>query len=161
MIYTLVLILVFMFLTFMGFAIHWSFHQKWSGIFYRKHYNHHFLQYPADDLLSDTYRHSGKDNSVVLFGICFSPIVLTAVLLTIFGVIPMFLGVMILIEMGIIGFLNDNLHDAFHLNKSFWMRFKYFERLRQLHFLHHYNTQSNFGIFSFVWDRFFRTYNKG
>ena len=161
MVYLLVLMLTFIFLTFLGWLIHWSFHQSWSGVFYRKHYSHHFRQYPPMDLISDQYRSSGKDNSVWLFAICFSPIIGTALLLTIFGILPLLLGIMILIEMGVIAFLNDNLHDAFHLRKSFWMRFSYFERLRELHYLHHHNTQKNFGIFNFWFDRIFGTYNKG
>lgn len=160
LLYLVVFIFTFAFLTWLGYAIHWAFHQKWSGIFYRKHFNHHFLQYPPTDLLSDTYRSPGKDNSVFLFAICFAPFVLTALLLTIFQVIPLGIGIMVFIEMAIIGFANDSLHDAFHIRKTFWSKFWFFKRLRRLHFLHHLDTQKNFGIFSFTWDRIFGSYNK-
>jgi sterol desaturase/sphingolipid hydroxylase (fatty acid hydroxylase superfamily) len=159
LLYPLVFIFTFMFLTFLGYIIHRAFHQEWSGTFYRRHYDHHFLQYPKTDLLSDTYRYPNKGNSSVwLFAICFAPLVLTALFLTIFGVIPLGIGIMIFIEMAIIGVANDHLHDSFHIRKTFWARFKYFKELRRLHFLHHMDTQSNFGIFSFTWDRLLGTY---
>jgi sterol desaturase/sphingolipid hydroxylase (fatty acid hydroxylase superfamily) len=160
LLYLVVFIFTGAFLTLLGYLIHRAFHQKWSGTFYRRHYDHHFLQYPTTSLISDTYRQPNKGNSSVwLFAICFSPLILGTLLITVFGIIPLGIGIMIFIEMGLIAFLNDNMHDAFHIRKTFWARFGFFKRLRRLHFLHHQNTQSNFGVFSLTWDKIFGTYN--
>lgn len=154
----LVSILTFIALTFLGYISHWAFHQKWSGLFYRKHYTHHFVLYPIEDFVSDKYRNPKKDNSVFLFAIVFAPFVFTALFLTIFHIIPLLFGLIILGEMLIFSILNDQLHDAFHLNNSFWHRFWFFDRLKKLHFQHHIDTNSNFGIFNFAFDKILGTY---
>lgn len=153
-----VLIVIFVALTFLGYAFHWMFHQKWSKRFYRAHMNHHLKQYPVSNFYSDKYRDAGKDNTVVLFGLIFSPLVFLALILTVFGYINLFLGIAILLEMAVIGFLNNSLHDSFHLKKTFWHRFSFFDKLVKLHYNHHIKMKTNFGIFSFVWDRLFGTF---
>jgi sterol desaturase/sphingolipid hydroxylase (fatty acid hydroxylase superfamily) len=159
MIFTIVILfLTFVFLTFLGYSVHRMFHSPWSGRFYRSHKNHHFQQYPADNLVSDVYRDAGADNTFWLFFLCFSPFIISNIVLTILGIIPIILGVGIFIEMAIVSFINDRLHDSFHITKTFWHRFWFFDRLQKLHFLHHFDVNSNFGIFSFFWDRLFGTY---
>jgi len=153
------IIFTFALLTLLGYAFHAMFHKPWSGQFFKAHMNHHLKQYPPTDFYSDTYRYAGKDNTVVLFGLVFSPLVVTMIVLTATGAVSLFLGLSVLAEMGIIGWLNNSLHDSFHLRNTFWERFAFFERLKKLHFQHHVNMQSNYGIFSFVWDKIFRTYN--
>lgn len=135
------------------------FHQPWSGRFNRAHLNHHLKQYPPTDFYSDKYRDPGNDSTFILFAIVFAPIVATTILLTIIGIINLFLGLSILVEMAIIGFLNDSMHDSFHLRHTFWHRFKFFDRLIRLHYNHHTNMRVNFGIFTFLFDRIFGTYN--
>lgn len=146
-------------LTFLGYGFHWMFHQPWSGRFFKAHMNHHTKQYPPSDFYSDEYRDPGKDNTVWLFALVFSPIVLTMIALTVTGTVSLFMGLAILAEMGIIGWLNNSLHDSFHLRNSFWDKFPFFEKLRKLHFEHHVDMSKNFGIFSFIWDKIFGTYH--
>ena len=160
MLYFIIFVLNFFILTLLGWIFHWIIHQKWAGKAYKMHYNHHFLQYSTDRFVSDKYRNPGKDNSVVIFGIMFAPIILTVLILTIFRTIPLSFGIMTLIEMTVIAFLNDNLHDSFHLTNSFWHKFWFFPRLKRLHFQHHKNTQTNFSIFNFFWDKVFGTYRE-
>jgi len=152
------IILTLFTLTLLGYGFHWMFHQPWSGHFYKAHMNHHLKQYPPTDFYSDTYRYAGKDNTVVLFGLVFAPIVITMIVLTATGGVSLFLGLSVLAEMGIIGALNNSLHDCFHLRNSFWQKFSFFERLRKLHFQHHVDMSTNYGIFSFIWDQIFGTY---
>lgn len=159
MIEVVALLFTLIILTFLGYAFHMMFHQPWSGHFYKAHMNHHLKQYPATDFYSDTYRYAGRDNTVWLFGLVFAPLVITMIVLTATGAISLFLGLSILAEMGIIGWLNNSLHDSFHLRNTFWEKFSFFDRLRKLHYQHHVNMSTNYGIFSFVWDKIFGTYH--
>lgn len=158
MVYLLVFVIGLLALTLLGYGTHYMFHQPWSGRLFQAHMVHHQKLYPIDNFLSDAYRYAGKDNTTLLFALVFAPLVLAALLLTIFGVIPLAIGLEILGLMGIIGFVNNYLHDAFHLHKSFWHRFWFFEHLQKLHFNHHAKMDTNFGIFSFWWDRVFGTF---
>lgn len=160
MIYVLILLATFILFTFLGYVFHWMFHQKWSGFFYKAHDNHHNIQYPISDLISEKYREAGKDNSTFLFAIAFAPIIIVAVLLIVFGVIGKLLGAFLFVEMSIIGATNIWLHDGFHIHKSVWHKWPGFLKLRKLHFLHHKNTLTNFGIFSFTFDKLFGTYKE-
>jgi len=160
MIEVLVLFLTFILLTFLGYGFHWMFHQPWSKRFYVAHMNHHTKQYPPTDFYSDKYRDPGKDNTVWAFLLVFSPIILIVLFATIFNIIPTIIGLSIIIEMAIIGWLNNSLHDSFHLRKTFWHRFKFFDRLTKLHYQHHIDMRMNYGIFNFTFDRIFRTYRQ-
>lgn len=160
LLYLTVFIFVLILGTFLGYIFHRMFHQPWSGRFYKSHMVHHLKLYPITDYYSDTYRDPGKDNTVILFGICFAPLGIGIILLTIFSIIPILMSVMIIVEMSLIGIVNNSMHDAFHLKKSFWDKFWFFARLRKLHFLHHSNMKSNFGIYSFAWDYLLGTLKK-
>ena len=104
-------------------------------------------------MFSDRYRSSGKDNSIVLFGILFAPIVLGTFFLTIFQVIPLVLGVLIMIEMAIIGYLNGSIHDDMHLFVLFGAAFGFFVNWCIFIISLHLNVRSNLGIFYFGWDK--------
>lgn len=160
LLYSIILVLGFFAFTFLGYVIHWFLHQPFSGVFYRKHYTHHFIHYPPGRLFSETYIYTKSDNSVVLFAILFSPFVATILLLTIFQVIPLVLGILLMIEMTIIGWTNTHMHDSFHIYHSLWSRFWFFSDLVILHSLHHHDTSKNLSIFWFGWDRIFGTYHK-
>jgi len=158
--YPIILLLGFFAFTFLGYIFHWAFHRPWSGIFYKKHWTHHFTHYPPNNLFSEEYIYTKADNSVVLFAILFAPFVAAVFLITIFHIIPYILGTLLLIEMGIIGWANTHMHDSFHLHKSFWSRFWFYDDLVVLHMFHHYDTKNNLGIFWFGWDRVFGTLKK-
>jgi sterol desaturase/sphingolipid hydroxylase (fatty acid hydroxylase superfamily) len=159
-IWTGILLLAFVFFTFLGYVVHRVFHQSWAGVFYRAHCNHHNQQYPPGDLVSDVYRHAGSDNSFRWFLLAFSPLILGAVALTVAGVVPIIVGVGLLVEMGIVAWLNDAIHDGTHITRSVWHRFRFFDRLQRLHFQHHLDQGTNYSIWWFVWDRVFGTYRE-
>jgi sterol desaturase/sphingolipid hydroxylase (fatty acid hydroxylase superfamily) len=158
MLYLIVLIMSFLVLTNLGYWMHYAFHQKWSGRLYQAHCRHHNILYPSNDFMSDEYRDPKQDNTFYLFALCFSPLVLTAVLLTVFGVIPLLIGIEVLAMMAIVGAANNYMHDAFHIYGTWWNGFWFFDKLRHLHYMHHIRQDKNFGIFNFLWDRVFGTY---
>lgn len=158
MLYLAVFLFVLALGTFLGYIFHRMFHQPWSGRFYEAHMTHHLKLYPPTDYYSDTYRKPGRDNTVWLFAAVFSPLGVLVIGLMFWHVISILMGIGIIAEMSLIGFVNNSMHDGFHLNRSFWDRFGFYARLRKLHFEHHVDMGKNYGIFSFVWDKLFGTY---
>jgi hypothetical protein len=156
----LVSILTFFVLTFLGYVSHWSFHQRWSKRFYSAHMSHHKILYPPSDFYSDKYRDAGKDNTTFLFALMFAPLVLTAIAITVFHIIPLLFGIIILTEMFLFGVFNNVFHDSFHIRKTFWHRFKFFHKLIGLHIEHHNNMRRNFGILFFWPDKVFKTFKQ-
>ena len=147
-----------------GYVVHRSLHQKWTGRLNQKHMTHHLILYPPTDYLSVKYRQAGVDNTVVTFAIAAIPLVAIPIVLGYLGILPLPLVITALVVMGLMGFLHDYLHDAFHIKNHFLNRipglrniFAYWNRL---HYLHHIDMQKNFGIFLFHWDHVFKTYWK-
>lgn len=159
MIITLLIILgSAVFTTFIGYWAHKAFHQEWSGMFYKAHMNHHTIQYPPEDFTSDTYRSAGKDNTLWYFVLAFLPIMAMVVASHFFLGVSVWTCACILASMIGTGLLHDYMHDAFHLNKTVWKYLPGFERLRELHKIHHIDQSKNFGIFNFSLDKLFKTY---
>jgi sterol desaturase/sphingolipid hydroxylase (fatty acid hydroxylase superfamily) len=158
MYYIIIFILTFLLTTLLGYLIHWALHQQWSGSFYKAHINHHFKQYPKHNLMSDVYRDAGKDNTTYLFILCFSPLIIGLCVSIFIGLIPLLYGIMMFSEMVIIGLLNNYMHDGFHLNNTIWNHLPGYQRLRELHFIHHFSVQKNLGIFTFMWDKLLGTF---
>jgi len=144
--------------TFIGHMIHWALHKRWSGRFYTGHMEHHLEHYPPWSLISQKYKmpkwhHSGP----ALFTPAFLIIVAVAGGLTWLLSLPLVLMVTSGVTILAFGLLNDVVHDAFHLEKSWMHQIPGFDKMRARHFLHHHNMRKNFGIVTFVWDRVFRT----
>lgn len=154
------LILVFVLVSFFGYAVHWSLHQNWAGRWNLAHMTHHEVLYPPSDYYSETYRHAGKDNTFITFAIASLPLLAFPWVLYGLGVIGLPLTIIIALEMLLIGFLHDYLHMVFHLPSHWLNRFKAVQKWNKSHYVHHQNMQKNFGIFFFMWDRLFGTFIK-
>jgi sterol desaturase/sphingolipid hydroxylase (fatty acid hydroxylase superfamily) len=145
--------------TFLGYWVHWIFHQPWSLGFYHAHMNHHQIQYPPSDYLSDTYRGAGRDSTVILFVVAFAPVLIGIALLTWFGFFTLTTCGIIVASLAIWGYVHDYFHDQFHLNNTWWKQFSFFIKLRSTHYLHHLDMSKNYGIILFPWDKLFNTYD--
>lgn len=154
----LYLLLAYLFTTFFGYVVHKAFHKPWMGRAYKAHMNHHLKQYPPNDFYSDKYRSAGKDNTVYLFILAFLPILFTIKLLMYLSILTAPVGVAMLAVMIGVGLLHNYIHDAFHLNKTFLRKFKFFKRLEKLHYIHHIDMRKNLGIYTFIWDKVFKTF---
>ena len=150
--------------TLAGYLIHWSLHQKWTGQFHKSHMTHHLELYPPDDFTSTTYRHAGKDSTPKFFVILASPFIILPILLTVFGVLPWHLLLIILFMEGLMGFFHDYIHDGFHVNGHWMARVPVFRVIFRkwvvLHYIHHVDMEKNYGIFLFHWDKIFRTFRR-
>lgn len=160
----LTLLITYFITSLFGYVIHWSLHQSWAGQFNNAHMTHHLKLYPPEDYTSDTYRHAGKDSTPKFFAMAAIPLILTPIVLGFLGILPIYLVITVLVVEGLMGFLHDYIHDAFHINNHLMTRIPgvkdIFSKWTQLHYLHHVDMGKNYGIFVFHWDRVFRTFWK-
>ena len=156
------ILLTFLATSLFGHVEHFALHQPWSGKVNVAHMAHHQKLYPSSNYLSDVYRDAGKDSTPKFFAVAALPLVLAPIILCLVGVIPWTIMVAILVVELVQGFLHNYLHDAFHIRGHWLYRVpvvrNWFARWVKLHYLHHVNMQTNFGIFTFHWDKLLGTY---
>ena len=138
-----------------GYFIHRMLHSPISGILNQKHMTHHLKLYPTTDFYSEKYRSPGKDNTVFIFA---------AILLALSGLMFLLfsfkIAAIVSAEFLVLGLLNDYLHDIFHIKPNWLEKYGWFQRLRVIHYYHHVDMSKNFGIFTFLADRVFKTFHK-
>jgi hypothetical protein len=158
MLFIAVLVASLVIASFFGHVVHWLLHQRWTGIMHRAHMEHHLELYPPGHLTSDKYKaakwyHRG-------------PLLFTPPLIIILGAAGGLLWwagaphwVVWVLGACLVGFglVNDYFHDSFHVRKHRLNRYKWYKRLRRIHFVHHHQMGKNFGIFWFGWDQIFGT----
>ena len=154
----LTILATFVFTTLFGYVVHRSLHQSWTGSLNRSHMIHHQKLYPPSDFYSEKYRDPGGDNTSRIFALAAIPVVALPIVLWLCGILSLGLAILVVAEMLLIGWLHDYLHDAFHITNHPLTKFKWFNRLIDLHYLHHIHMSSNIGIFSFWWDRLLGTF---
>ena len=144
--------------SFVGYFYHRLIHFKWTGPLHEGHMEHHLVMYPPSRLTSETYEIRKWYNS--------GPILFTPAALVLVGLAAVacwFLGIsmwtFIAFGVGLIGFgfLNDYVHDSFHLREHWLQKFPYYRKLRRLHFKHHVDMAKNYGIVALQWDDVFKT----
>ncbi len=137
-----------------GYGVHRIAHSPRGGALHRAHRVHHEQLYPPEDFLSDSYRAPpASDSSVVGF----LPYVVALVGIG-WLVLPARLAAVLTLETALVGWLNDQVHVALHLRGHWMERLPWFARLRALHWQHHRDTRTNFGIFSWAWDHVIGTF---
>lgn len=137
-----------------GYLIHKLLHWKRAGFLYNRHMTHHLRLYPIHDFMSPVYRSPGKDNTMYVFT---AFIAIACILMFIFC--PFWIAAIFSAEFIFLGVFNDYVHDAFHVIAHPLEKYDSFLELRRLHFEHHVDMGKNYGIFSFIPDRIFRSFN--
>lgn len=163
MLYLFVLLLAFFSITLFGYVVHRLLHLPLMGVFHKSHMRHHIL-YPAEDYLSDKYRSAGKDSTFIFFAIASLPLLVIPVLFYWLGIFSFQLFAFTIFVMSLLGLAHNYLHNAFHI-KNHWMhRFfltkHIFNIWTNLHYFHHKEMDTNFGIFFFWWDKLFKTFKQ-
>jgi sterol desaturase/sphingolipid hydroxylase (fatty acid hydroxylase superfamily) len=155
-------IFAFFITTLFGHCMHWILHQRWSGWLYDAHQTHHMKLYPPSDFVSKIYRQAGKDSTPKFFLISGAPLIIVPIILWYFGILSLSIMITVLVVEGLIGFLHNYLHDAFHIEGHWLYRVyavrRFFAHLTSLHYLHHVDTTKNYLIIFSFWDRVFGTY---
>jgi hypothetical protein len=129
-------------------------HRRLGGPFFRIHINFHHVHYSKDHLASLTYiKNDGDGNNTPFFLI---PVAL--MLLATYFIFP--LGVFIIqIIAALLSFsAHVYLDNQYHISGSSLLRFAWFRRKQQLHFIHHTHGDSNFALIDNFWDRLLGTY---
>lgn len=156
------ILVIFCVTSLFGYLVHRALHQPWLGRFHKSHMIHHMTLYPPTDYTSDKYRSAGKDNTVWFFVTAAIPLIIIPIILSVIGVLPLLDMIISLFIMAIMGVVNNYLHDAFHIKNHFLNRIPLLRLLfnfwNKLHYLHHVDMDSNFGIFLFFWDKVFFTF---
>jgi sterol desaturase/sphingolipid hydroxylase (fatty acid hydroxylase superfamily) len=156
----LTILISYLVTTLFGHVVHWSLHQSWTGAVNRSHMTHHLKLYPPSDYLSDVYRQAGKDSTPKFFILAALPLIITPPILWAVGILPLSVMIIIMAMEGLMGFLHNYLHDAFHIRNHWLTSLPIFNYWVKMHYQHHVDMQANFGIFSFHWDRIFGSYRK-
>lgn len=155
-------IISFLITTLFGHISHWSFHQPFSGSIHKAHMTHHLKLYPPSDYLSETYRQAGGDSTPKFFIMVALPLILAPIILWLCGIFSAPIMITVLTVESLVGLSHNYFHDAFHIRGHWLYKIKgfrnLFSRWTALHYLHHVDMNSNFGIVSFFWDRIFGTY---
>ncbi len=159
----LTVLITYVIVTLFGFIVHWSLHQPWVGKLNDAHMTHHLTLYPPEDFVSEKYRSAGKDSTVWTFALASIPLVAFPIVLALLGILSWHLAITVVVVELSLGFLHDYVHNAFHI-KDHWMgRVPVLKDIFQvwvkLHYLHHVDMSKNYGIFTFHWDRVFRTFS--
>lgn len=160
----LIALVFFYFLTnLFGHFVHWVLHQPWSGFLNKAHMAHHIDLYPPENYFSETYKTPDfKESTPKFFAIAAIPLLLLPFVLWFFGLFPITVALICLLEIFIIGAIDYYVHDWFHItnhwaNKAPILN-KMFKKWNHLHYLHHIDMTKNFGIYSYFWDKVFKSY---
>ena len=152
-----IMIFTFVYGTLAGYVVHWLLHTPMFERLAKAHNTHHEL-YTPDDFVSETYRDAKNNDSVFVF----VPIITTAIAL---ACIPLWFLFStwwiypIIIALGAsVGWLNDHMHEAFHIINHPYNKYNYFLKLKHLHLMHHMHPKKNHGIIWFGPDKLFRTF---
>jgi len=158
----LTILISFFATTLFGHSVHWALHQSWTGRVNDAHMTHHLRLYPPDDFTSKVYRDAKKDSTPKFFAVCAVPLILAPIVLWSLGYLPLVLMITALVVEGLMGFLHNYLHDAFHIQDHWLSRVPvikiWFKHLVDLHWLHHIDMSKNYLIFFSFWDRVFGTF---
>ena len=129
-------------------------HRRLGGIFFRNHIHYHHVHYSKDHLVSPVYIKNDDDGNNTPFFLI--PVAL--MLLATYFIFP--IGVFSI--QIITAFASFSAHvyidNQYHIAGSPLLRFEWFRRKQQLHFVHHTHGNSNFAIIDNFWDRFLGTY---
>lgn len=140
-----------------GYFVHWILHTKLFGRFAESHNIHHTL-YTPDDFESETYRDAEENDSAFVF----IPIITGAIAIAcvpLWFVFQTWWIYLIILAVGVsVGWLNDHMHEAFHLIDHRYNKYAWFKRLKDLHMQHHIHPKKNHGIIWFGPDKLFKTF---
>jgi hypothetical protein len=129
-------------------------HRRLGGIFLRNHIDFHHVHYSKDHLASLSYvKNDGDGNNTPLFLIPVTLMILATYFILLFD--------MFVIQV-ITAFASFSAHvyldNQYHTSGSTLLRFAWFRRKQQLHFVHHTYGDSNFALIDNFWDKLLGTY---
>jgi sterol desaturase/sphingolipid hydroxylase (fatty acid hydroxylase superfamily) len=129
-------------------------HRRLGGIFFRNHLDFHHVYYSKDHLASLSYiKNDGDGNNTPFLLIPVTLIVLPTYFILSFGA---FITQIITVFASFLAHVY--LDNQYHTSGSMLLRFAWFRRKQQLHFVHHIYGDSNFALIDNFWDKLLGTY---
>lgn len=90
----------------------------------------------------------------------FSVFVVLMIIMMYVKIIPLSVGVIVILTLLIVYIWNWYVHTAYH-KKNHWLNnFEWFRKDKDLHFQHHYDPKSNYGISWHIFDRIFGSFSQ-
>src|SRR6266481_7791080 len=129
-------------------------HRRLGGIFFRNHIHYHHVHYSKDHLVSPVYIKNDDDGNNTPFFLI--PVAL--MLLATYFIFPIGVFSIQIITAFASFFAHVYIDNRYHIAGSPLLRFEWFRRKQQLHFVHHTHGNSNFAIIDNFWDRLLGTY---
>src|ERR1700692_4468489 len=127
-------------------------HHAMGGKFFRNHINFHHTHYSKDHLVSAIYLDDEGNNTPFFF------IPVFAVGACMYFLLRVDLFVVLAVACAASFYAHVFFDKEYHVEGSRLLRFAWFRRKRELHFVHHRHANSNFGVVHFFWDRVLGTY---
>lgn len=150
--------------SFAGYILHLMMHTRFAKMpslrKVSKSHNVHHTLYTITDFESEEYRSAGRDDSAIVFVPVITMIIGLMGLAFWFVFQAWWIYPIILIEGAGIGWLNAKIHECFHIKDHWLNKYRFFRRLKELHWLHHKHPKMNHGILWFFPDRLFGTFQK-
>ena len=129
-------------------------HRRLGGVFFRNHIHFHHVHYSMGHLTSPVYvKNDGDGNNTPLFLI---PIAL--LLSATYFIFPPAVFIIQILAVLASFFAHVYLDNQYHIAASPLLRFAWFRRKQQLHFVHHTYGNSNFALIDNFWDKLLGTY---
>ena len=127
-------------------------HRRLGGIFFRNHIHYHHVHYSKDHLVSLVHiKNDGNNTPFFLIPIAF-------MIASTYFIFPLGVFTVQIITVVASFVAHVCLDKQYHTAGSPLLRFAWFRRKRQLHFVHHTHGNSNFAIIDNFWDRLLGTY---
>jgi sterol desaturase/sphingolipid hydroxylase (fatty acid hydroxylase superfamily) len=129
-------------------------HSSMGRKLFRNHINFHHAYYSKDRLVSRTYLGDAGNNTPFFFiPVCFAGAIT-------FFVLPVDFFVVQIAACAASFYAHVYFDKEYHVEGSRLLRFAWFRRKQELHFLHHRHADTNFAVIHLFWDRIFGTYRK-
>jgi hypothetical protein len=129
-------------------------HHPVGGKFFRDHINFHHTHYSGSHLVSSAYL-GDEGNTTPYFLI---PVFLVGGCA--YFLLPPDLFVVMVFASAVSFYAHVLFDKEYHVEGSRLLRFAWFRRLQELHFVHHRHANSNFGVVHFFWDKILGTYRR-
>lgn len=140
-----------------GYVVHKALHHPLLGKIHETHDIHHKQMYPPEDyLVPGEYREVPNEaQPFKYYAAAAIPLIAAA-----FFFLPLTMATALTAELILVAWVNDWLHQKFHI-EGFWMeRYTWFNELRDLHWHHHVDVRENLGIFFWLPDKILGTYSE-
>jgi len=127
-------------------------HHPMGGKFFHNHIDFHHTRYAKDHLVSPTYLGDEGNNTPFFF----IPVFLVGACT--YLMLPLDLFVVQVVACAASFYAHVFFDKEYHVEGSRLLRFAWFRRKQELHFVHHRHANTNFGVIHFFWDRILGTY---